>query len=66
MEQNLGIITMINDISTHTAIGLGTNRFTRLGIITTIVVVLAGSIAQLINYGFFDQRIQALDSGSDW
>lgn len=40
-------------------------RFTKLGIFVTIVVVLAGSAAQLINYQFFDLRIQALDPGSD-
>lgn len=45
--------------------GAGANRFTRLGIIVTIVVVAAGSAAQLIDYAFFGQRIRALDSASD-
>jgi Ca2+/Na+ antiporter len=40
-------------------------RLTKVGVLATILIVLAGSAAQLINYGFFDQRIQALDSGSD-
>jgi hypothetical protein len=52
-------------ISSHTASHVGTSRFTKLGILVTIVIVVAGSAAQLINYGFFDQRIPALDPGSD-
>jgi hypothetical protein len=40
-------------------------RFTKLGIFVTIVVVLAGSAAQLINYEFFGLRVRALDPGSD-
>ena len=40
-------------------------RFTKLGVFATIVVVLAGSAAQLINYEFFGLRIGALDPGSD-
>jgi phage shock protein PspC (stress-responsive transcriptional regulator) len=40
-------------------------RLTKVGVLATILIVLAGSAAQLINYGFFDQRIQALDSRSD-
>jgi hypothetical protein len=58
-------IMMISGISSRTVGDVGTNRFTKLGILVTIVVVLAGSAAQLINYGFFDQRIRALDSSSD-
>jgi hypothetical protein len=45
--------------------GTGTSRFTRLGVLVTIVIVLCGSAAQLVNYGFLDQRIRALDPGSD-
>jgi hypothetical protein len=56
---------MMSGISSRTAGDVGTNRFTKLGILVTIAVVLAGSAAQLINYGFFDQRIRALDSASD-
>jgi hypothetical protein len=40
-------------------------RFTKLGVFATIVVVLAGSAAQLINYEFFGLSIRALDPGSD-
>src|SRR5258708_7076412 len=56
---------MISGISSRTGGYVGTNRFTKLGILVTIVVVLAVSAAQLINYGFFDQKIPALDPGSD-
>jgi hypothetical protein len=49
----------------RTAGGAGVNRFTRFGIIVTIVVVVAGSAAQLIDYAFLGQRIRALDSASD-
>ena len=52
-------------ISGRKASHVGTSRFTKLGILVTIVIVVAGSAAQLINYGFFDQRIPALDPGSD-
>lgn len=41
------------------------DRFTRLGVLATIVVVVAGSAAELINYGFFGERIQALNAPSD-
>jgi hypothetical protein len=44
---------------------IGADRFTRLGVLVTIVVVVAGSAAELINYGFPGQRIQALDAASD-
>lgn len=44
---------------------VGTSRFTKLGILATIVIVVAGSAAQLINYEFFHQRLPALDPGSD-
>jgi hypothetical protein len=44
---------------------IGADRFTRLGVLVTIVVVVAGSAAELINYAFFGQRIQALDAASD-
>ncbi|MCW2895943.1 MAG: hypothetical protein JWO75_5432 [Actinomycetia bacterium] len=40
-------------------------RFTKLGVFATIVVVLAGSAAQLINYEFFGLSVRALDPGSD-
>jgi hypothetical protein len=49
-------------IASRTARDAGTSRFTKLGILVTIVVVLAGSAAQLIDYGFFGQRIGLLDS----
>jgi hypothetical protein len=64
MRQRSGIM-MMSGISRRTAVDAGTNRFTKPGIGVTIVVVLAGSAAQLINYGFFDERIRALDSASD-
>jgi hypothetical protein len=51
--------------SSRTASHAGRSRFTKLGTIVTIVIVLAASAAQLINYGFFDQRIPGLDPGSD-
>ena len=56
---------MIRGTSSHISGDVYTNRFTKLGIRVTIVVVLTGSAAQLINYGFFDQRVQALDSSAD-
>jgi hypothetical protein len=40
-------------------------RFTKLGAFVTVVVVLAGSAAQLINYKFFGLRIRSLNPGSD-
>jgi hypothetical protein len=56
---------MISGISSHTAGDVGTDRFTKLGVLVTIFVVLPGSAAQLINYGFFHQEVPALDPGSD-
>jgi len=56
---------MMSGVSSRTAGDVGTDRFTRLGIGVTIVVVLAGAVAQLISYRFFGQRIQALDARSD-
>jgi hypothetical protein len=64
MQSRSGIM-MISGISNRTAGDSSTNRFTKLGILATIVIVIAASPAQLINYGFFDQRIGALDPGSD-
>lgn len=58
-------MTMMSGVSSRTAGDVGTDRFTKLAIGVTIVVVLVGAAAQLINYGFFDQRIQALDAASD-
>lgn len=58
-------ITVARGISSHAADDVGTDRFTKVGVLATILIVLAGSAAQLINYGFFDQRIGALGSGSD-
>jgi hypothetical protein len=52
-------------ISRRAAAHVGMSRFTKLGILATIVIVVAVSAAQLINYGFFDQRIPALDPASD-
>jgi hypothetical protein len=63
-KQRSGIL-MISGISSRTARDTGTGRFTKLGILVTIVIVLTVSAAQLINYGFFGQRIPALDPGSD-
>jgi hypothetical protein len=40
-------------------------RARKLGILATLVVVLAASAAELINYGFLGERITALDPGSD-
>ena len=40
-------------------------RARKLGILATIVVVLAASAAELINYGFLGERVAALDPGSD-
>jgi hypothetical protein len=54
-----------NGISGPTARDAGTSRFTKPGILVTIAVVLAGSAAQLIDYGFFGQRIGLLDSTTD-
>src|SRR5215471_3373855 len=48
----------------RTAGNAGADRFTRLGIIVTVLVVVAGAAAQLIDYAFFGQRIRALDSAS--
>ena len=56
---------MARGISSYAADDVGTDRFTKVGVLATILIVLAGSAAQLINYGFFDQRIGALGSGSD-
>ena len=64
IQQRSGIV-MISEISGHTAGDAGTSRFTKFGILVTIVIVLTGSAAQLINYGFFNQRIPGLDPGSD-
>ena len=52
-------------ISSPVEVQAGTSRFTKAGIIVTIVVVLAAAATQLINYGFLDQRIPGLDPGSD-
>jgi hypothetical protein len=56
---------MISGLSSRTVGDAGTSRFTKLGIHVTVVVVLAGSASQRIDYGFFHQRIGALDPGSD-
>jgi hypothetical protein len=56
---------MMSGISSRTAGSTDISRFTRLGVLVTIVIVLTGSAAQLINYTFFGQRIPALDPGSD-
>jgi hypothetical protein len=42
-----------------------TGRLVTVGIAVTTGVVLAGTAAQLIGYGFFHGRIQVLDSASD-
>jgi hypothetical protein len=52
------------DASPHRG-DIGADRFTRLGVLVTIAVVVAGSAAELVNYGFFGRRIQALDAASD-
>ena len=56
---------MMGGISGSAAGDAGANRFTKLGVFVTIAIVLAGSVALLINYGFFDKRIPALDPESD-
>jgi len=56
---------MIGGISRSAARHVGTNRFTKFGVLVTIAVVLAGSTAQLVNYEFFVLRIRSLDPGSD-
>jgi hypothetical protein len=64
----MGSIGRVGDVRVGTsgraAGDAGASRFTRLGILVTIVVVVAGSAAQLIDYAFFGQRIRALDSAS--
>lgn len=54
MAASLGSIVQVGDIHAR-----------KLGILVMIVVVLAASAAQLINYGFLGERIAALDPGSD-
>jgi len=56
---------MMSGISRRAAGDAGTDRFARLGIGITVVVVLAGSAAELINWGLFGGRIRALDAASD-
>ena len=56
---------MTSGIPGRAARDAGASRFTKPGIILTIVVVLAGSAAQLIGYGFFGNRIGLLDSAAD-
>jgi hypothetical protein len=43
----------------------GTGRLVAVGVTATAGIVLAGTAAQLIGYGFFHGRVQALDSSSD-
>jgi hypothetical protein len=43
----------------------GTGRLIAVGMAATTAIVLAGTAAQLIGYGFFHGRVQALDSSSD-
>lgn len=43
----------------------GDERFARLGAFAAVIVVLAGAAAQLVNYVFFNLRIQSLDPGAD-
>jgi hypothetical protein len=52
-------------ISSRAAGGVSRNQLTQVGVLATILIVLAGSAAQLINYEVFDERIRALDSASD-
>jgi hypothetical protein len=58
-------ITATSGIPGRAARDAGTSRFTKPGIILTIVVVLAGSAAQLIDYGFFGNRIGLLNAADD-
>jgi hypothetical protein len=58
-------VTATSGMPSPTARDAGTNWFTKPGIIATTVVVLAGSAAQLVDYGFFGQRIGMLDSAAD-
>jgi hypothetical protein len=64
IQRNQDIMT-VSRISGSAARHVVTNRFTKLGVLAIIVVVLAGSAAQLVNYEFFGLRIRALDPGSD-
>jgi hypothetical protein len=56
---------MMSGISSRTADDIDRDPLTKFGVILTIAVVLAGSAAQLINYGFFHQKFPGLDPGSD-
>ena len=56
---------MMSGISSRTVGDIGTNRLTTFGVTLTVAVVLAGSAAELLNYGFFNQRFPGLDPGSD-
>jgi hypothetical protein len=55
-------IRATNGLPDPTAIVVCTSRITKPGILVTTVVVLAGSAAQLVDYGFFGLRIGLLDS----
>jgi hypothetical protein len=57
-------IRATNGIPNRTVIVVCTSRITKPGILVTTVVVLAGSAAQLIDYGFFGLRIGLLDSAT--
>jgi hypothetical protein len=52
-------------LSVRSGSSAGTGRLVAVGVAATTGVVLAGTAAQLIGYGFFHGRIQALDSASD-
>ncbi len=54
-----------NGISRRAVGHVNTSQFTKLGVLATIVIVVAVSAAQLINYAFFSHRIPALDPASD-
>jgi hypothetical protein len=55
----------IGGIPSRTAGDVDANRFMKSGILVIIVVVLAGSAAQLIDYGFFGLRIGPLNSATN-
>lgn len=64
-QSTVRMASLTRSCSSRTARHADANRLTKLGVLVTIALVLAGSAAQLVNYGFFDQRIPALDPGSD-
>jgi hypothetical protein len=52
-------------MSGHDGSNSGTDRLITVGIAAVSGVVVAGTAAQLVGYGFFHGRVSALDSASD-